>query len=48
MVRNARAMLKAYDEGHPIRTLSYPVQAVRIGPDLALVAVAQCSGATLP
>jgi hypothetical protein len=39
MVRNARAMLKEYDEGHPIRTLSYPVQAVRIGPDLALVAL---------
>lgn len=39
VVRNARAMLKEYDEGHPIRTLTYPVQAVRIGPDLALVAL---------
>jgi hypothetical protein len=39
MVRNARAMLKDYDEGHPMRTLSYPVQAVRIGSDLSLVAL---------
>jgi neutral ceramidase len=39
VVRNARAMLKAYDEGHPIRALAYPVQAVRIGPKLALVAL---------
>jgi hypothetical protein len=39
VVRNARAMLKDYDEGHPIRALSYPVQAVRIAPDFALVAL---------
>ena len=39
VVRNARAMLKEYDEGHPIRSLSYPVQAVRIGSDLAVVAL---------
>ena len=39
MVRNARAMLKEYDEGHPIRSLSYPVQAVSFGRDLSLVAL---------
>ena len=39
VVRNARAMLKEYDEGHPIRALSYPVQAVRFGRGLALVAI---------
>jgi neutral ceramidase len=39
VVRNARAMLKDYDEGHPIRTLSYPVQAVSFGRDLSLVAL---------
>jgi len=39
VIRNARAMLKAYDDGHPIRALSYPVQAVRFGKNLALVAI---------
>jgi hypothetical protein len=38
-VRTARAMLKDYDDGHPLRALSYPIQAVRIGPKLALVAI---------
>ena len=39
IVRNARAMLQSYDEGRPIRALSYPVQAVRIGANFALVAL---------
>src|ERR1035438_8397381 len=39
IVRNARAMLKEYDEGHPIRTLSYPVPALGFGRDLSLVAL---------
>lgn len=30
-VRNARTMLKLYDEGKPIRAVEYPVQAVRLG-----------------
>jgi neutral ceramidase len=39
VVRNARAMLRAYDDGRPIRFLEYPVQAIRVGPDFALVAL---------
>jgi hypothetical protein len=35
----ARAMLKAYDEGRPVRRIPYPVQAVRFGSDLTLVAL---------
>jgi neutral ceramidase len=40
--RQARAklMLAAYDAGRPIRSLPYPVQAVRLGDDLALLALA--------
>jgi hypothetical protein len=39
-VRRAQAMLKAYDEGHPIRSLSYPVQAVSFGKSLTILALA--------
>ncbi len=38
-VRHARLMLKAYDERQPIRSAPYPVQAVRFGRDLTLVAL---------
>lgn len=38
-VRNARAMLKAYDEGRPVRRTPYPVQAVRFGRDVTFVAL---------
>jgi hypothetical protein len=38
-VRNAKAMLKTYDDGHPVRTYAYPVQAVSFGKDLTLVAL---------
>jgi len=37
--RNARNMLKAYDEGRPIRTYPYPVQAIAIGKDVTIVAL---------
>lgn len=38
-VRNARAMLKTYDEHHPIRSYPYPVQAIALGKDFTLVAL---------
>lgn len=38
-VLNARYMLRAYDAGRPIRTISYPVQAVRFGKDLTVLAL---------
>jgi hypothetical protein len=38
--RRARLMLAAYDEGQPVRQTPYPVQAVRLGADLTLVALA--------
>ncbi|MEK7409490.1 MAG: neutral/alkaline non-lysosomal ceramidase N-terminal domain-containing protein, partial [Acidobacteriota bacterium] len=38
-VRHAKLMLRAYDEGRPIRRTPYPVQAVRFGKDLTLVAL---------
>lgn len=38
-VRHARLMLRAYDEKRPIRGTSFPVQAVRFGRDLTLVAL---------
>jgi neutral ceramidase len=31
VVRRAKSMLKAYDEGHPVRQTPYPVQAIRFG-----------------
>lgn len=37
--RNARAMLKAYDDGKPVTSLAYPVQAIRVGKTLTLVAI---------
>lgn len=37
--RNAKAMLKTYDEGHPIRNYPYPVQAVAFGKDLTVLAL---------
>jgi hypothetical protein len=36
----ARLMLAAYDAGRPMRSLPYPVQAVRFGDDLTLLALA--------
>jgi len=38
-VRRAEFMLKAYEEGHPVRTLPYPVQAVSFGKSLTLLAL---------
>jgi hypothetical protein len=38
-VRNARMMLAAYDSGHPIRRVPYPVQAIRFGQSLTIVAL---------
>lgn len=37
--RRARLMLAAYDEGRPVHATPYPVQAVRFGRDLTLVAL---------
>jgi neutral ceramidase len=37
--RRARLMLEAYDRGQPIRQLAYPVQAIRFGRDLTLLAL---------
>jgi hypothetical protein len=37
--RLAKEMLRAYDERRPVRTVSYPVQALRIGKELAIVAL---------
>jgi neutral ceramidase len=39
-VRRANAMLRAYDEFRPIRQISYPVQALRFGPDFTILALA--------
>jgi neutral ceramidase len=38
--RRARLMLAAYDAGRPVRETPYPVQAVRFGRDLTLLALA--------
>ncbi len=38
-VRHAKAMLRLYDEGNPIRRYPYPVQAIQFGKDLTLVAL---------
>ncbi|MCS7314625.1 MAG: neutral/alkaline non-lysosomal ceramidase N-terminal domain-containing protein [Bryobacterales bacterium] len=38
--RHARLMLKAYQEQQPIRTAPYPVQAIRFGRSLTLLALA--------
>jgi len=37
--RRARLMLAAYDEGKPVRQTPYPVQAIRLGGDLTLLAL---------
>ncbi len=37
-VRNAKAMLRTYDEGHPIRTYPYPVQGIAVG-DVTILAL---------
>jgi neutral ceramidase len=37
--RRARMMLAAYDSGQPVRQTPYPVQAVRLGADLTLLAL---------
>jgi neutral ceramidase len=37
--RRARLMLAAYDEGNPVRGTPYPVQALRFGSDLTLLAL---------
>jgi neutral ceramidase len=38
-VRRAQAMLRGYDEGHPLRRISYPVQAIRLGKDFTVLAL---------
>jgi neutral ceramidase len=37
--RRARLMLAAYDEDRPVRQTPYPVQAIRLGADLTLLAL---------
>jgi neutral ceramidase len=39
VVRRAQAMLKAYNERLPVRRTPYPVQAVRIGRELTIIAL---------
>jgi neutral ceramidase len=38
-VRRAREMLAAYDAGSPVRSTPYPVQAIRFGKDMTVVAL---------
>ena len=38
-VHRAEAMLAAYDTRHPVRSTPYPIQAIRFGKDLTLVAL---------
>ena len=38
-VRRARAMLKRYDEGDPVRETPYPVQAIAFGKSLTILAL---------
>jgi hypothetical protein len=38
-VRRAQLMLKAYDSGNPVRRVPYPVQAIRFGKGLTIVAL---------
>ena len=38
-VRRAQAMLKAYDQKKPVRSVSYPIQAIRFNSDLTLLAM---------
>ncbi|MHB1306623.1 MAG: neutral/alkaline non-lysosomal ceramidase N-terminal domain-containing protein [Limisphaerales bacterium] len=37
--RRARLMIEAYDAGQPVRNTSFPVQAIRFGKDLTLLAL---------
>jgi len=37
--RLAKTMWKAYDERHPVRTVQYPVQAIRFGKELTILAL---------
>jgi hypothetical protein len=37
IVRRAKEMLKAYDQGSPVRKTSYPVQAIRFNSDLTFI-----------
>lgn len=37
--RRAKLMLRAFDEGKPVRSLGYPVQALRLADDLTFVAL---------
>jgi hypothetical protein len=37
--RRARAMLKTFDEGRPIRHYPYPIQAISFGKDLTILAL---------
>jgi neutral ceramidase len=38
--RRARRMLEAYDRGEPVRQLAYPIQAVQLGDQLTILALA--------
>lgn len=38
-VRRAQAMLKAYNERHPVRQTLYPIQAIRFGTGLTILAL---------
>jgi hypothetical protein len=38
-VRFAKSVLQSYDERRPMRTVSFPVQAIRLGRDMAIVAL---------
>ncbi|MEO8129235.1 MAG: neutral/alkaline non-lysosomal ceramidase N-terminal domain-containing protein [Bryobacteraceae bacterium] len=37
--KTAEAMLRAYDDGRPVRSLQYPVQAIRFGNGVAILAL---------
>jgi hypothetical protein len=37
--KTAEAMLRAYDDGRPVRHVMYPVQAIRFGKDVAILAL---------
>jgi len=37
--RRAKLMLEDYDRGHPMRSIAYPVQAIRFDNGLAIVAL---------
>ncbi|MFN7997582.1 MAG: neutral/alkaline non-lysosomal ceramidase N-terminal domain-containing protein [Bryobacteraceae bacterium] len=38
-VRHAKAMLRSYDEGHPVRHYPYPVQAISFGKSVTVLAL---------